>query len=115
MARYNFTSLRRTADEIERIGRSRRVTVGEHVAVGDIADEWLTGNDDLSGDFCFQYQNVHIFGIDAYRSANRELLMCAQGLRAMAQTAEDAENKSTDNVFRRFEKYADTGGGTDLA
>jgi hypothetical protein len=114
MSRYNFTSLRQAADEIERVGRSRRITVGDSIAPDDIADETLSGDDDISGDFFWKYKEVHLIGIYAYHSVDRELLLSAQGLRAMAGTAEDADNKSADNIFHRFAKYADTGGGTDL-
>jgi hypothetical protein len=116
MPQYNFTSLRLAADEIERIARSTPITVGDKVAPDAIADEMLESDDDISNAFCFEYRDVHLIGIHAYYSLDRALLMSAQGIRLMAKSAEDADNKSADNVFHQFTEYADTGGGgTDLA
>lgn len=114
MPQYNFTSLRLAADQIERIARTYPAAVGDKVSPDDIADERLSGDDDISNEFCFEYQDVHSIGIHAYYSLDRALLMSAQGIRLMAKTAEEADNKSADNVFHDFAEYVDTDRGTDL-
>ncbi|MGH3392818.1 MAG: hypothetical protein ACRDOO_28455 [Actinomadura sp.] len=114
MAQYNFTSLRRTADLIDQVAGGGPVAIGDEVSPYDIEAERLSGNDDISGDFYWELQEVHVAGFYAFHSLHKALLQTAQGLRLMANTAEAADNENIDNIFHRFAKYADNDRGTDL-
>ena len=115
MPRYDFTSLRRAADEIERTALARPVSVGDDVAPDELATfAALSGADDISDAFIAAYNTLQHAGLDAYHTLDRELLTTAKGLRAMAKTAEDSDNKNAENIFHQCAKYADSGGGTDI-
>lgn len=115
MPRYDFTSLRRAADEIERTALVRPVSVGDNVAPDELAAyDSLSGADDISGAFIATYNTLQHRGLDAYHTLDRELLTTAKGLRTMAKTAEDSDNKNAEDIFRHFAKYGDSGGGTDI-